>query len=148
MTNAKKAAFCAILLLPAGLAVYLFIYSPIVEREFFRRYVEAGALSSTGPAHSPAWDQSVILSNGGSARILAHGGMGGAVEVLYGPSERYVIYRYVDYIYPSELKLSPDRRFLFATVSGLAGGIFERHYTYEFDLLTRTTISVHRLRSR
>ena len=145
MTNAGKYTLGILLLLSAVLAAYWSIYLPITERDFLRRYAAAVALSPTGAAPSPAWDHRIVLPDGRVARILARGGMGGSVEVSYGPSERDLVYRSVDYIYPAELKLSPDGRFLFATVRGLASGVFERRRSYVFDLHDRVLVSRHRL---
>lgn len=43
-----------------------------------------------------------------------------------------------DYVYPSDLRINPDRSTLFAKASGLAGGISPVTVLFEFDLQNRS----------
>jgi hypothetical protein len=140
----RKFASRIALLLCALSAAYGFIYLPLARSEFFRRHASAVVLPYTGKAMSAVWDHRVSLPDGDSAHIRAKGGMGGTVEVLYG-EERYVVYRSQDYIYPDELRLSSDRRILFATVRGWGAGVIRTCKIYEFDLFSRRLVAKHRV---
>jgi len=131
------------LIFAAAFTLSCLIYFPVARREFLHRYQAAEPLHPIGPTMSATWDYTVPLPRGGSAHIQAKGGMGGSVEVLYG-SERHWVYRYEDYIYPVELKLSPNKRMLFVTVQGWGAGVVRVSRTYEFDLHRRTIVSKHR----
>jgi hypothetical protein len=131
------------LVIAALFALSSLIYCSLAHRQFLHRYATAELLPPTGSIKSATWDYTVPLPRGGSAHIQAKGGMGGSVEVLY-ESERHLIYRYEDYIYPVELKLSLDKRVLFATVQGWGAGLVRACRTYEFDLHERHVVSKHR----
>lgn len=143
ITKRRNAPLKFTLILAALFTASSLIDISVARREFLGRYTAAEPLSSTGPVMSAIWDYPVPLPSGGSAHIQARGGMGGTVEVVYG-GERHWVYRYEDYIYPVELRLSPDKRMLFATVQGWGAGVIGVRRTYEFDLHRRCIVSKHR----
>lgn len=46
-----------------------------------------------------------------------------------------------DYIYPSDVRINAQRDLLFVKASGLAGGIWQQTWLFEYDLRNQKTVT-------
>ena len=88
------------------------------------------------PVHN--WDQSLNLHNGLSFSIKAYQCVGGKFEGRYSDEPDFkIIATPGDYIYPCDIRIDNDSKYLFCKASGWAAGIFQETIIFQFDLQKR-----------
>jgi hypothetical protein len=106
------------------------------------------ALSNQPKIHPPTreWDATLNLKNGMQVVVTAFDAVGGVVslrDVTSGKS--WAAINPGDYIYPSDLRLDSQRGYLYVRASGLAGGIDQETWLFEYDLVKRQLLRKERV---
>jgi hypothetical protein len=93
---------------------------------------------SSGPrvsAHTRQWDAVLSLRDGVRAVVRGAQIPGGRVSVRYPSTHREVVAADPgDYIYPSDIRLDVSDDLLYVKAHGLAGGVTEQTWLFEYDL--------------
>jgi hypothetical protein len=93
---------------------------------------------SSAPSVSPhtrEWDTVLSLRDGRRAVVIGAQVPGGRVSVRYPPTHREIVAADPgDYIYPSDIRLDASGDLLYVKAYGLAGGITEETWLFEYDL--------------
>jgi len=88
------------------------------------------------------WDAKVTIAGGARVTVKGADMVGGRIMVRYEPDgPELVAVQPGDYIYPSDVRLDAARRSLYVKASGLAGGIWEETWLFEYDLQRRQQVS-------
>jgi hypothetical protein len=98
--------------------------------------------SSQGEQSTRRWDAWLSLADGSRANILGSQSVGGAIEVRYSPSGISVVAaRSGDYVYPADVRVSPNGTTLYVKTAGLGAGIVSETWLFEYDLTSRSQLS-------
>jgi hypothetical protein len=87
--------------------------------------------------HPPTreWDTTLRLKNGMHVVVTGFDAVGGVVtlrDVASGKS--WTAINPGDYVYPSDIRIDSQRDYLYVRASGLAGGIDQETWLFEYDL--------------
>ena len=92
------------------------------------------------------WDTTIRLASGAKAAISGADMVSGNITLRFEVDGAQVVaVQPGDYIYPKDVRLSQSRDRLFVKASGLAGGIWDETWLYEFDLLERKRVRKNRV---
>lgn len=92
------------------------------------------------------WDTTITIPDGSKATIEGADKVGGNIFVRYEPGGRLqAVVQPGDYIYPSDVRLNPSLGRLYVKASGLAGGISQETWLYEYDLQKRKQVRKRRV---
>jgi hypothetical protein len=84
---------------------------------------------------SREWNATLTLIDGSHAIVTGSQMPGGRVAVHYANSGGDVVAANAgDYVYPSDVRLNPQNDHLYIKASGLAAGIWQETWLFEFDL--------------
>jgi hypothetical protein len=93
------------------------------------------------------WRTAVSLHDGSEVVIKGAEMAGGRIAVAYPATHREVLaVDPDDYIYPSDVRLDARHDHLYVKAQGLAGGIFEETWLFEYDLDRQRLVSRQRIR--
>jgi hypothetical protein len=109
-------------------------HAPIIER-----YRAAACIPfSPNPRISPGtreWDTMLRLSDGSKVIVSGAQVPGGLVAVRYPTTGRVSVAANAgDYVYPSDVRMNAQGNLLYVKASGLAGGIWQQTWLFEYDL--------------
>jgi len=119
---------------------------PATSAEIIDRYrsvqcVEPSIAKGVIPA-TRGWDVTLTIAGGSKATIKGAGMVGGRIAVRYGSDgPQLVAVQPGDYIYPSDVRIDSTGSLLYVKARGLAGGIREETWLYEYDLRRRQQVS-------
>jgi hypothetical protein len=107
---------------------------PVIER--YRAAgclpVLAGAQPSAPPRH---WDVIVRPSGGSEVRLTGYQAVSGAIVARDERSgDTHVVANAGDYVYPADVRASPDFKHVYVKAAGLAGGMWHETWLFEYDL--------------
>ena len=92
------------------------------------------------------WDTTITLASGAKAAIRGADMVSGNITIRFeGDGAEIVAVKPGDYIYPKDVRLNNRRDRLFVKASGLAAGIWDETWLYEFDLLERKQVRKNRV---
>lgn len=120
--------------------------SPATESELIDGYRQAACIA---PLMEPKrvepptreWDHTVRLRNGSNVTILGFQAVSGAIIVRDGASgEEHIAARSGDYVYPADVRYNAENEVLFIKTSGLAGGITQQTWLFQYDLNTHQEV--------
>jgi hypothetical protein len=107
------------------------------------------ALSNPPKAIRPStreWDTSLRLKNGMQVVVTAFDAAGGVVVVRdIASGKSWTAINPGDYVYPSDIRLDSQRDYLYVRASGLAGGIQQETWLFEYDLERRQLLRKERV---
>jgi len=113
--------------------------APMSDAPIIRRYGAAVCIPfSANPKvtpHTREWSNTLTLRNG--TEVLVRGAQipGGRVVASYPAEHRDVVAADPgDYVYPSDVRLDAQNDLLYVKASGLAGGLTEQTWLFEYDL--------------
>jgi hypothetical protein len=67
--------------------------------------------------------------------------VGGTIQIRYGPEADLVAVSPGDDIYPTDVRTDSARTHLYVKAQGLAGGISEQTWLYDYDLQQRRQVA-------
>jgi hypothetical protein len=108
--------------------------APIIDHYRAAACIPFSANPKVSP-HTREWDTALTLSNG--LKVVVGGAQfpGGRVNVHYLATGRESVAASPgDYVYPSDVRLNAHDDLLFVKASGLAGGIRQETWLFEYDL--------------
>jgi hypothetical protein len=92
------------------------------------------------------WDTPIKIAGGSTATVQGADMVGGRIVVRYepdGPSVTAV--QPGDYIYPDDVRLNESHDRLYVKARGLAAGIWDETWLYEYDLRNRKQVRRQRV---
>ncbi len=118
---------------------------PIIEK-----YRKATCVPPENPrvpgAATRQWNDTLTL-DGSKVRVSGAQMVGGRISVQYSPGEREMEADNAgDYIYPSDVRLDPGSDLLYVKASGLAAGIWQETWLFEYDLRGQKLVASRRVR--
>jgi hypothetical protein len=119
------------------------ILKPSEAARAIQMYSAATCVSPRGVPTGRMWNNDVPLSTGTSINVAADSFIGSVVSVRYPDGTERHVPTLRDYVYPYDIRLTPDSKSLWILNSGLAAGIWHEAHLYEYDISTR--ILVHDL---
>ena len=88
------------------------------------------------------WDATITVPGGLTIRIMAANMVSGNVGIRYLPDgPELTAVRPGDYIYPSDVRVDEARGVLYVKARGLAAGIWQETWLYEYDLQRRRELA-------
>src|SRR5947209_11040985 len=104
-----------------------------------KRYEAAACVTfSSDPKvtpHTREWNTALTLRNGTKVLVSGAGVPGGRVLASYPAEHRDVVAADPgDYVYPSDVRLDDQNDLLYVKAFGLAGGLTEQTWLFEYDL--------------
>ncbi len=120
--------------------------SPISRDSVIDRYKAAVCLPPSKTLNiqprAREWASALTLSNGNKVIVTGAQIPGGQVQVYFvSTGESFVAIDPGDYIYPAELRINAANNILYLKASGLAGGIQEQTWMFEYDLCRQRLIA-------
>ena len=118
--------------------------------ELIDAYRTAGCVAPTFAkgVQSPTrgWDTKIAIAGGSEATVQGAQMVGGRVTVLYEPDRPPVVaVRPGDYIYPGDVRVNASHARLYVKASGLAAGIWDETWLFEYDLQNRKQVRKQRV---
>src|SRR5258708_6896120 len=111
---------------------------PVSNAPIIERYKAACIPFAANPKVSPhtrEWDTPLTLSDGSKVIVGGTKSPGGRINVRYlTPARVSVAADPGDYVYPSDVRVNAQEDILFVKASGLAGGISQETWLFEYDL--------------
>lgn len=98
--------------------------------------------------HPPTrgWDTTITIASGSRATVEGAEKVWGRIVVWYESDALPVTaVKPGDYIYPSDVRLNDSRDRLYVKASGLAGGMSQQTWLYEYDLQARQQVRRQRV---
>jgi hypothetical protein len=114
-------------------------HGPVSNAAIIEKYRAAACIPfSENPRVSPhtrEWDTALTLSDGLTVAVTGAQFPGGSINVRYLAAGREsVAVNAGDYVYPSDVRLNAQNDLLYVKASGLAGGISQETWLFEYDL--------------
>jgi hypothetical protein len=114
-------------------------HRPVSSAPIIEHYQAAACIPFSEDAkvspHTREWDTALTLSDGVTVRVSGHQSPGGRINVRYLPSGRESEAANAgDYVYPSDVRRNAHSDLLYVKTSGLAGGIRQETWLFEYDL--------------
>ena len=109
-------------------------HAPIIERYRAAECIPFSPSPRVSP-HTREWDTVLTLSGG--SRVIVSGAQmpGGRIDVRYLTTDRVSVAANAgDYVYPSDVRINRPSDLLYVKASGLAGGIWQQTWLFEYDL--------------
>lgn len=98
---------------------------------------------------SREWDTTLRLKNGMRVVVKGFEAVGGVVTLRdVASGESWTAINPGDYIYPSDIRIDSQRDYLYVRASGLAGGIDQQTWLFEYDLNRRRLVRKERVEDR
>lgn len=119
---------------------------PVSEAPIIEHYKGATCISfSRNPGiipHTREWDTNLTLGNGSKVTVIGAQIPGGQIVVRYPASGRTVVAANAgDYVYPSDVRIDAQNDLLYVKASGLAGGLRQQTWLFEYDLKSEHLVS-------
>lgn len=129
-----KAILFGVMLCELGGCRMSISHAPIIDQ-----YKAATCIpSSLMPAPSTpsrVWNATVSLIDGSKVIVTGNQIPSGRVDVHYVANGQEIVAADAgDYVYPSDVRLNPQNDHLYIKASGLAAGIWQETWLFEFDL--------------
>lgn len=125
--------------LPLVVCSLLYSCRPPIGTAIIAEYSRASCIGlyTQSTIHPPTreWNASLKLKNGMRVVVIAFDAVGGVValrDVASGKS--WTAINPGDYIYPSDIRVDFQRDYLYVRASGLAGGLDQETWLFEYDL--------------
>ncbi len=116
------------------------------DSEVSERYRAAECIQfSARPRITPQtreWDTELTLRDGSKVIVIGAQIPGGRINVRYPPlGQELMAANAGDYVYPSDVRVDAQHDLLFVKASGLAGGIRQQTWLFEYDLRGRRLVA-------
>jgi hypothetical protein len=93
------------------------------------------------------WKATLSMRDGSQVIVAGAQVPGGIVGLFYPATGRkFVAANAGDYVYPSDVRVNAQNDFLYVKASGLAGGIWQRTYLFEYDLRQHRLLTRRRVK--
>ena len=106
---------------------------PQSSPELILKYSNAACVQSQGDQ----WNNAIKLTDGSTATISGQRNRPSYIGVTFGGGTKVIAANAGDYVYPSDVRVSPDATRLYVKARGLAGGIWPATVLFEYDLMAR-----------
>jgi hypothetical protein len=122
-------------------------HAPIISR-----YSSAACIPfSVRPQITPRtreWDTTLSLHDGSKVIVRGAQVVGGKIIVSYPATGQTVVAADAgDYVYPSDVRIDAQNDILYIKVYGLAGGMFEQTWLFEYDLHGHQIMERHKIKN-
>jgi hypothetical protein len=108
--------------------------APIIERYKAAACISFSANPTVTP-HTREWDTPLTLSDGSKVIVSGTQSPGGRINMRYLTKGRgSLVADAGDYVYPSDIRFNNQKDLLYVKASGLAGGVIEETWLFEYDL--------------
>ena len=98
--------------------------------------------------HTRRWKATLSLHDGSKVTVTGAQIAGGRVTVSYSATgDQYVVADAGDYIYPTDVRIDSQNDLLYVKAQGLAAGVWEQTWLFEYDLRRRRQIARRRVRN-
>jgi hypothetical protein len=92
------------------------------------------------------WDSTIVIAGGSTATVRGADMVWGRITVRYESDGRTVVaVQPDDYIYPGDVRLNDRHDRLYVKASGLAAGIWDETWLYEYDLVQQKPVRKNRV---
>jgi len=103
--------------------------------------------SQAARPHSREWRTTLSLRDGSQVTISGAQMPGGRIDVFYpATGGKFVAADAGDYVYPSDVRIDAQNDLLYVKADGLAGGIWERTFLFEYDLRQHRLVTRRRVK--
>jgi len=103
--------------------------------------------SQVARPHSREWNTTLTLRDGSQVTISGAQMPGGRIDWFYSATgQRFVAADAGDYVYPGDVRIDARNDLLYVKAAGLAGGIWERTFLFEYDLRQHLLVTRRRIK--
>jgi hypothetical protein len=139
MSTAKNRRGSAAALCTAIVCLGAACRGPVSHAPIIEHYRAAACIPfSVNPKatlHTREWDTDLALKDGSKVIVTGAQMPGGRINVRYPTSGRESVAADAgDYVYPSDVRLNAQKDRLYVKASGLAAGIWQETWLFEYDL--------------
>ena len=121
---------------------------PIIDKYNAAMCVPFSSTPKVSP-HAREWDALLSLRDGLRAVVIGAQVPGGRVSARYPSTHREVVAADPgDYIYPSDIRLDVSEGLLYVKAHGLAGGVTEQTWLFEYDLHRERVLGRRQIQDR
>ncbi len=114
----------------------------IIEHYRAAKCIAFSKKSTMGGPHTREWDTPVTLPDGSKVVVSGTQSPGGRISVYYANSGRKVVAANAgDYVYPSDVRLNSQNQLLYVKATGLAGGLRNETWLFEYDLRAQRLVA-------
>jgi hypothetical protein len=121
-------------------------HAPIIDR-----YKTAECVSPSempGLIRSREWNADFALLDGSHVAITGAQMPGGRISLRYVKNVKDIVAADAgDYVYPSDVRLNPHNDLLYVKAVGLAAGIWEETWLFEYDLRARKLLTRQKIKN-
>ena len=134
----------------SGIGLLLCACQSPIGNEIIPEYKRASCLvfSHEPKIHPPTreWDTTLTLKSGVQVVVTGFDAVGGIVTLRdVASGKRWIAVNPGDYIYPNDIRIDSQREYLYVRASGLAGGINQETWLFEYDLNERRLLRKERV---
>lgn len=133
------------MILSATAACCVACRGPVSKAPVIERYKAAACIPfSPNPAASPhtrEWNTPLTLDDGSKVMVSGTQSPGGRINIHYLTEGRHSLVADAgDYVYPSDVRFNIQKDLLYVKASGLAGGIIQETWLFEYDLRSQQQV--------
>jgi hypothetical protein len=97
--------------------------------------------------HTREWRATLSMRDGSQVIVAGAQVPGGIVGLFYpATGQKFVAANAGDYVYPSDVRVNAQNDLLYVKATGLAGGIWQRTYLFEYDLRQQRLLTRRRVK--
>ncbi len=108
--------------------------APIIEKYRTAACIPFSPNPKVSP-HTREWDTTLTLTDGSSVVVSGAQTPGGRIDLRYPATNHTTVAASAgDYVYPSDVRIDGQNDLLYVKATGLAGGIRQQTWLFEYDL--------------